>query len=519
MGRRDMPVSEPTRNREGSTAFRRRLPPLALLSVFLCLYSLTVFPGPGGRINYGDSVWNQTLPIGGCTPHVTGFPLYILLSKLFNRLPPQIPLFRSAAYRVTSISVVFGALTVLMLYALGHELGLSRQAAAFSSCIFGVSYTFWTQATEAEVYTLNTFLVTLSVWLFLRYRKTGRQVFLLEGFLVYALSLGNHPTIIFLIPGLLYLLWDTTPPVFRNTRLVAWALFCVLLSLLQYVYLYHAYFNGAGLLEFLDFLTGGRWKAEFFQFQPGRLKGELTRLGSLMMQQFSLLGLAIIPLGIGKLYSTSRRKVAFLLLVFSCFAVWSLSYNLGDEIQVYYLPSFLVAAVFLGFGLDWLGSLGKGVVPLASVLILVWQGWVNLFQSDILTHENPYLSNLVELIEHVPEGSTLLLTGEVEWRASFFYTNLANYLSYSGEFGRLRITPPTNWPYCPPLAQGSHYRIITNPQDGKSEDQIYLRRSSVGLIVSSKYRLSLHWKHTVSESDILVARRREPPLERSKEPF
>lgn len=484
----------------------RSIPPLALLLFWICVYGLTTYPGPGGRINYGDSVWKQIIPISGCTPHVTGFPQYILISKLFNQLPSQLPPFRSAAYRVASISVVFGALAVLMLYAIMGELGLGRWAAAWTASIYGASYTFWTQATEAEAYTLNAFLFASVTWLFLRSQRTGRQAFLLAGCLLYALSFGTHVTLILLLPGLFFLIWRRDPAVFKSPELIAWAMGCVLLSLLQYLYLHQVYFSDTAFADFADFLTGGRWKNEALQFQAFRLTQELTRLAWLMEKQFTFLGLALAGLGAWRLYQASRTILAFFLLVFFCYVTFSLGYKIAD-IEVYYLPAFMILAVFAGIGISWLGERKQRTALAIGAVVLIWQASLNILVRDIVVRENPYLENLVELAKQTPPGSTLLLT-DPEWMAGFYYTQLADYITYSGEFGSLRIEPPQKWPRCPPLPNRYTHRVLADPQNLQTGESFYLRRADEGRL-PWPHDLSLHWSAARRESDILLARRRE----------
>lgn len=502
-------VSEPYKPipaAQGASLAKSLALPAALFLLWLGVYGLTAFPGPGGRINYGDSVWKQTMP-SGCTPHVTGFPQYILLTKLFNQLPPQLPFFRSAAYRITSISVLFGALSVAILYAIGRRLQLGEWAAAWCASIYGASYTFWTQATEAEVYTLNAFFVASVLWLFLRYQSTSRQIYLLGGCLVYALSFGNHVTMILLLPGLLFLLWRHNSTVFRNPKLIAWALGCVVLSLFQYLYLHQAYFKTLGLLEFLDLLTGAGWREKLLLFEAWRLLPDLLWLARLMEKQFTLLGLATAVLGIWHLFRTRRRDLAFFLLISFSYIIFSLGYRIGD-IQVYYLPAFLILSLFAGCGLSWLGGRGKWIVSVVGAAILVWQLSLNILLRDIVVRDNPPLENLVELLERTPEGSTLLLSTEPAEAAAFHYTQLAHYVSYTGEFGDIRIEPPEAWPPCPSLSEGRPYRLVTDPENLDSEDVFYLRRYDRASIPLS-HHLSLHRKAAEQESDIMVARRRE----------
>jgi hypothetical protein len=98
-------------------------------------------------------------------PHPPGSPLYVLLGRVFTFLP-----FGEVAWRVVLMSAVASALAVWCVYgtavmlgrrALGGAplapLGDGRDAgitvgAAVAALSLAVSYTFWFNATEAEVY-------------------------------------------------------------------------------------------------------------------------------------------------------------------------------------------------------------------------------------------------------------------------------------------------------------------------------------------------------------------------------
>src|SRR5215210_1849555 len=82
--------------------------------------------------------------------HPTGYPTYMMLTHLFTYLPVG-----DVAYRVNLASAVYGVAAVVVVYAAGLRLGGRVVAAAAGALAFGVSETFWSQATIAEVYTLN----------------------------------------------------------------------------------------------------------------------------------------------------------------------------------------------------------------------------------------------------------------------------------------------------------------------------------------------------------------------------
>ena len=88
------------------TVFTRHLGLWFLLVLFAWLYASTLYPGIGGRINYGDSVKWQLLWLVDGIPHAPGYPLFLALTHFagnaFSFLPePQ---------RISSLSMIFALL-------------------------------------------------------------------------------------------------------------------------------------------------------------------------------------------------------------------------------------------------------------------------------------------------------------------------------------------------------------------------------------------------------------------------
>jgi len=168
-------------------------------------------------------------------PHPPGYPLYVLLGKLFTFLP-----FGSIAYRVNLMSAFFGAVTVMMVFLIVYKLqslhlGKSmnqepkaKLRALLSPIVAALMLVFspllWRQAVIAEVFTLNAFFVALMVYVLLVWHekiaafrvKNSTQNSVLKpaahlnlfAFL-FGLSLCNHHTVILCLPAFLYFIWRT----------------------------------------------------------------------------------------------------------------------------------------------------------------------------------------------------------------------------------------------------------------------------------------------------------------------
>ena len=120
-------------------------------------------------------------------PHSPGTPLYVLVGRVFTLFPLSI----SAAQKVNLLSAVFGALGVLMAYLIiaeivslmlgsmknGIEKFIHYTGPAAGALYLTFSDTYWWNATEAEVYSLSTFLMGLSILLALKwYRNPSGEI-------------------------------------------------------------------------------------------------------------------------------------------------------------------------------------------------------------------------------------------------------------------------------------------------------------------------------------------------------
>ena len=191
------------------------------------VYLQTLLPGVGwgdiARFQYVAQVWG--------IPHRFGYPLYIVLSRLFGYLPVG-----DLAYRVNLMSALFAALAVVMVYLTVMRLVDDWVGAASAALSFAFSVELWRQAVVAEVYSLNAFLIGAVVLVLLAWHQTGKIGLLYLGVGLYALSFGNHLTVVTLLPAVVYLILVTDYRVLLDLKTVAILAGLVLLGALQYLY-------------------------------------------------------------------------------------------------------------------------------------------------------------------------------------------------------------------------------------------------------------------------------------------
>src|SRR5438094_3172578 len=142
-------------------------------------------------------------------PNPTGYPLYVLLGKLFTLLPVG-----DVAYRVNLSSAVYMAGAAGVTYAIATRLigSLGARAwwwaAAIGAAFFALSPTVWAMALVARSYALNALLVSAVVFALLEWRRTRRTGWFYASCAFIGLGMVHHGTTYLHLPAYgLYLLF------------------------------------------------------------------------------------------------------------------------------------------------------------------------------------------------------------------------------------------------------------------------------------------------------------------------
>jgi hypothetical protein len=174
---------------------------LVFAIILLIAYVRTLAPD----ILYGDSAEFQTLAYTLGITHSTGYPTYLFLGRLIGFLPINSP-----AWRISLLSAVCAAITVGGVYLLARYFTHSRAGAILGGLALGISYTCWSQAVIAEVYTPGmAFLVVIMLLLFHWQTDPGQRNFsLLGAALLAGIGFGVHASVWLIAPPAIALvLW------------------------------------------------------------------------------------------------------------------------------------------------------------------------------------------------------------------------------------------------------------------------------------------------------------------------
>ncbi len=335
------------------------------VALTLLVYVLNLSPYVGRADTFEFQVTALRLGIA----HPTGYPLYVLLGKLFTLLP-----FGTLAWKVNLTAAVCAAAAVGIVYLLIHRLTQRPDIAVLAALALAWSSTVWSQAIVAEVYALNLLFVAGALWFALDILEGRSMPRTLWGTaLLMGLSLTNHITMVMLIPalGLAYLLhW---PRLRLSDWLKAVGLFALGLAVYAYIPLrWPALHDGQwmNIAEFLAYITGRQFGGAL---QLGLLR-DPTRyavLWRLLREPFGVVGLALAAAGWLYLAVKQWRIALVSLAAFLPYCFYGLVYVVPD-LDVFLIPAHLLLALWIGVGV---GQMANGK----------WQ-MVN-HESRIMNHE------------------------------------------------------------------------------------------------------------------------------------
>ncbi len=183
-----------------------------LALVALAAFGATLAP----TVLDGDAALFQYTPFRLGVTYPTGYPVYILLARLWLSVFP----FGELAWRMNLFSALSAAAAMPFIYGVAKRILQSRLGALSSVLLFATLPTFWRWATEAKIYTLNILLFSIVLRLATmprspassRWRRWVFEKRMLLGAAVLGLQIGVHSTTVLLIPGIVWLFWVQSSP-------------------------------------------------------------------------------------------------------------------------------------------------------------------------------------------------------------------------------------------------------------------------------------------------------------------
>ena len=340
---------------------RRSIPSLLFLFVFF-VYVTHLSQGVYG----GDSGDFIGAIVSHGIPHPSGYPLFVLLGIIANSLPFT----ATAAWKIGLISAVFGAGTVLLLYAVLTLLTKRIVLGLVGSLTLAFFYLFWLQAEVVEVFTLTAFFFMLLFFLSIRYRETLAKKYIYFISLFLGLSFANHEITVIVVPSLLLLVLSANWRLIREWKTVLLSISLFFVGLLPYLYIplaasLHPVINWDNAVTFQNFLhlvlrKDYGWSVNTATDMTSRFLAVKT-LAERLLIELTPPGIVLILLGMVEMLR--KKMFALFAAVFLGFflagpfyVVYGLTPLLNDYVigvlERFYMLSALFLVIFLPFGVS-----------------------------------------------------------------------------------------------------------------------------------------------------------------------
>jgi transmembrane protein TMEM260 (protein O-mannosyltransferase) len=365
--------------------------PVAAFLIYLRTLAPGLLSGDSGEFQF--AAWGWTLA------HPTGYPLYLLIGGIWQHLIPL----GDPAYRLNLLSAVFSALAVGVCYRIFVDIAGHRGAALIAAMTFAVAPTFWSQATETEVYALNTLFIAVLIRLALKWQARRDFRYSAAWALTFGLSLAHHRSILLLIPAFAaffaeavferagrYTSWRERLGAHWLRRDIAYA---ALVALPLFLYAYvplrasvtpytRLLVSPAQMIVTFDNTPAG-WISHIagrsFEFELGFDAASITSLEALprrLLTEFNPLGTVLGLAGLISLFYRRRLElVALTVFGFAAIVLFDVSYHIGD-IADFYTPAYLFFAIWIASALGTIlqyvshhTHLRTGLLPTIVLLI------------------------------------------------------------------------------------------------------------------------------------------------------
>jgi hypothetical protein len=348
-------------NRSRVDLLHSLLPSWTVFTILAAVYLWTIAPGltwANGGSDGGDLI--SAAATGGIA-HPTGYPLYLLLARLFQFLPLGSLAFRTNLMSALAMALAGSMVCDLVIRSISTRKTVSAGSGGLAAGLaFGLAPVVWSQAVITEVYALQALLtvLVLQVYTLPEANIDRRWIDGLRGVLL-GLAVCNHLTGLLLVPAavLVGALHSRSTPRFDRASLptqllgfVAGLALYLILPLRALTQPPVNWGNVTSLERFWWLVSGGLYQSSNLQASLPALWERIQSFAALLLEQFGSSGLLLGLLGLVVFGSRSRLYLltAWTALAYSAFALFYRSV----DFQVYLIPALLSLAVWMGLGLS-----------------------------------------------------------------------------------------------------------------------------------------------------------------------
>jgi hypothetical protein len=369
----------------------------------------TVFVGDSGEL----AAAVHTLGVA----HPPGYPLYVLLGKLFSLLVP----IGRPVYRLNLFSATMSAVSVGFLQATLAALGFSWPVAAASSLTWAWSASLWSQSGIARVYALGAAISAAATWcgaLWYVDPSMGNTP-LYAAFAIVCLGMANHPIAGAHVPALAALAALKDPA--RMTDVMFWitCAACLLPGLALYAWIPLRARHGArvnwGNIATLQDLVNFLRRKQYWKYRYVTRGREAWQVIAFylrrVVEEFGFLGAAAVVIGLPLLASENLPLLVMVLVLVVLNTGAMIAHARREDIfhwTRYMLTAWFALALPLACGWNIMVSAVPVQFAGAMAFLLPAGLLVARFRShDLSRHRYADRYNR-RILECLPEGATLI---------------------------------------------------------------------------------------------------------------
>ncbi len=434
-----------------SNYFKKNFGAILSFAIPFIIYVLTLHP----TITTEDSAELITSSYFLGIGHPPGYPLYIIISKIFSIIIP----FGDIAWRINLVSAFFGALTAFFIYLFfknfisekNSDLSPIEQFTALTpALLFSFLCITWSQSVRAEVYSLHNALTMLTLFVtYLWHLKPQNNKLWYALCFSFGLALTNHHMILVYAPMItLFVIW-TEPKILKNWKKILSGIGFFILPLFIYLYLplrakhgpihwsdldtpqeIWEHFNraiyvdkGVSAEEFssLEFQSRARLEEVINPSFTRKIIEYFELLAAHLQVIFSQFYVVLIIPAFAALLGKKDRKFKVFLLTTALFYTLLLpklidTFDANNEFNVnsrpFLLPSLLTTSLLIGIGLQNLKSKFKKTPKyIWSIIFTITIAIPLIFNFNENNNRNNYVAYDLNkfILESIPENSALYI--------------------------------------------------------------------------------------------------------------
>jgi hypothetical protein len=391
--------------------------------VLAAAYAGTAAPGVTWANDGADGGDLVAAVVSEGVPHPSGYPTYLLLGRLFLIWPGREPAQRMALLSAASMALAAGILGVLAIS--GREgMGWKAVAGLSAALGFGLAPLPWSQAVIAEVHGLNASFAALTLGLISRLSLSGNLGWGDVGLALAAgLGLGNHLTLLLMVPPLAAAIVARWLSGERRRAVVTAAAFgcgLAVYGLLPLLARRHPPVNWGGASTWDGFwwlVSGGPYRGMVLGLPPGEVPQRVAAWARLVLDQFGLVGLGLIAVGLAAGRSRWPWVDRTSLWMAAAFSIFALGYNSADS-SAYLIPAYLGLAWWLALGLvvvlSWVERLrpGSAVLVIGLVVLAGATRLPAIIRQVDAGHDRRALEYTEHVLRQAPPDALVLTSGD-----------------------------------------------------------------------------------------------------------